>query len=60
MPTPRKGENKEDYISRCIPQVQEDGTAKDPKQAAAICYSMWSRKNENKDLIGKYLINKYK
>jgi len=45
MPTPRSGESKEDYISRCIPQLKDEG--KEQKQAIAICYNMWERRNEN-------------
>lgn len=56
MPYPEKGETKEAYISRCIPYVIKEGTAKDEKQAAAICYSFWEKKNESLDSkIDKYL-----
>ena len=41
MPTPAKNESQEHYVSRCIPIVLKEGTAKDQKQAAAICFSMW-------------------
>ena len=43
MPTPNKGEKQKDYISRCIPMVMKEGTAKDQKQAAAVCFSMWKQ-----------------
>ena len=43
MPKPSSGENKKDFISRCIPIVISEGTTKDPKQAAAICYSIWRK-----------------
>jgi len=46
MPTPRKGEKQSDFVSRCIPIVLEEGTAKDQKQAAAVCYSMYKQKKE--------------
>lgn len=46
MPNPKAGENKEHYIKRCIPQLMDEG--KPQKQAIAICYSMWERKNESK------------
>lgn len=46
MPTPGKNESQKDFVSRCIPIVLEDGTAKDQKQAAAICYSMWREAKE--------------
>ena len=51
MPTPRSGESKEDYIGRCIPQLKDEG--KEQKQAIAICYSMWERRNENKEIENK-------
>ena len=41
MPTPNPNEPEKDFVSRCIPIVLEKGTAKDNKQAAAICYSMF-------------------
>jgi len=41
MPTPHSGETQDEYISRCIPMVLNEGTAKDGSQAAAICHSMW-------------------
>ena len=44
MPTPKAGESKDDFIKRCIPIVIDDGTAKDGKQAYAICASMFSQK----------------
>lgn len=57
MPYPKSGESKSEYINRCIPYVIKEGTAKDEKQAAAICYSMWKRKDEDitNDVISKYL-----
>ena len=47
MPTPRPNETEEEYVSRCIPIVTKEGTAKNEKQAAAICYSMYKKKNED-------------
>lgn len=41
MPQPNKNETKDEYISRCIPIVMDEGTAKDNSQAAAICFSKW-------------------
>ena len=55
MPIPSKGEKKDDFISRCIPIVINEGTAKDNSQAYAICNSIWERKkrdnNMNKDRV---------
>lgn len=41
MPIPKRRESEDDYVSRCIPIVLEEGTAKDASQAAAICHSMY-------------------
>ncbi len=41
MPEPGENETEQEFISRCIPIVLDDGTASDQDQAAAICYSMW-------------------
>lgn len=46
MPTPHKGEKQKDFVSRCIPTVLKEGTAKDNKQAAAICFSMFKQKHK--------------
>ncbi len=48
MPNPRKGETREKFVSRCVPVVIREGTAKDGKQGAAICNSMWRRRNKKK------------
>lgn len=51
MPEPSEGETREEFISRCIPIVLEDGTAEDNKQAVAICNSMWEQKSEKRTAI---------
>lgn len=56
MPSPGSKESRKDFISRCIPIVLKEGTAKDNKQAAAICHSIWEKKGsaemvEDKDTI---------
>lgn len=57
MPKPHKGEKKKDFISRCIPIVMDEGTAEDNKQAAAICYSFWDRKDEATESIVERVLN---
>ena len=53
IPIPNENESEDDYVSRCIPIVIEEGTAKDISQAAVICHNMWREKhkqnNESKD-----------
>lgn len=42
MPIPKPNEEtREQWISRCIPVVINEGTTDNPAQAAAICFSMW-------------------
>jgi len=45
MPTVKQGESRDDFISRCVPIVMREGTAKDNKQAIAICGSMFDKKD---------------
>lgn len=49
MPTVKAGESKQEFVSRCIPILMDEG--KEQKQAIAICYSMYERKNES--LMGR-------
>jgi len=39
---PKSGENKNDFISRCV--VEEVRNGKEQKQAVAICISKWMNK----------------
>ena len=55
MPKPRKGERKKTFIKRCIPYMFNNepeslttkSKKKKPKQAYAICNSIYDRKNES-------------
>ena len=44
MPTPKENEPKEKFMKRCIPMLVNEG--KEPKQAIAICFSIYDRKDE--------------
>lgn len=48
MPTPHKGEKRKDFVSRCIPIVLQDKTAKNSDQAVAICNQVYLNKNKKK------------
>ena len=41
IPTPKDGEKKDDYVSRCIEFVLSEPEAGNKEQAAAICYDKW-------------------
>lgn len=59
MTKPRKGEGKNEFISRCVSQlIKEEG--REQKQALAICYSYWRRKDESiEESIDKFLIDEH-
>lgn len=40
-PEPREDETRDEFLERCIPEVQDDGAAESQEQAVAICHSMW-------------------
>jgi len=44
MPKPKKYEREDKYLKRCIPKTLNDNTAKNVKQAVAICYNIFRRK----------------
>lgn len=44
MPAPKKQESKVKFVARCIPAVIKKGTAKNLKQAVAICAMFWDNK----------------
>lgn len=48
MPKPDTGENKEDFVKRCIPVVLNDGTATSPEQAVAICNAIYIKEIKDK------------
>lgn len=48
MPRPKKNENKEHWMDRCVPMVMDDGAAEDSDQAVAMCMTMWKEHNEQK------------
>lgn len=52
MPTPHPDEETQsEWMSRCVPQVMDDGTAQDSDQAVAMCMDMWRHATEGKSVI---------
>lgn len=43
MPEPRSGEKVREFMPRCVEYLMKEGTAKDNKQATAICYSLFRK-----------------
>jgi len=48
MPTVKAGESEQKFVSRCIPILMDEG--KEQKQAIAICFSIYGRRNEEKNM----------
>lgn len=50
MPKPRKNEDRQEFVSRCIAKLTRDEAERfpNPKQRAAICYSEWGETPEEK------------
>ena len=48
MPKPEPTEKKDDFIKRCIPIVLDEGTAKTPDQAVAICNAIYIKEIKDK------------
>lgn len=44
LPKPKKNENKEEWLERCIPVMIREG--KDKDQAIAICMSQWNQRSD--------------
>jgi HK97 family phage prohead protease len=54
MPTPKAGETEKEWLNRCIPVVLDEGTAKDQKQAVAICKQMWRDKDKKERAMAEF------
>jgi len=48
-PTPKPGESKQDFISRCIPYVKKEHPSWKQDKVSAVCYSIWNRKSQNSE-----------
>lgn len=51
LPTPRKSESKEKFISRCMRTLNNMSEGKDQSQRAGICYSQWNRRKAKEALL---------
>jgi len=60
MPKPKQGESKDDYISRCVPIVLEEGTAESNDQAVAICSSMYDDAKAASEMVRDYIVGEFR
>ena len=54
MPSPRKGETKKGYISRCMSSEEAQRDFPDSKQRVAFCNSKWENKGKSSGAIFLY------
>jgi len=47
VPTPQQGEERNDFISRCISTMKKQDPNRDDKQIQAICYDTWRKKRKS-------------
>jgi len=47
IPTPRKGESQQEFISRCMGNPTMRKEFPDQKQRSAVCFSTWRRRNKS-------------
>ena len=48
MPTPRKNEKKDKFISRCMSDSEAKKSFPDQDQRVAFCFSEWKRSKKKK------------
>lgn len=46
IPKPRKNEDKDKFISRCISQLKKEDPNRPDKQIKAICFQRWQERNK--------------
>lgn len=49
LPTPKDGESKNDFVSRCVSKLSHMGEFKDNDQRVAVCYSQYKRGTKNEE-----------
>jgi hypothetical protein len=47
MPSPRKGESQNDFISRCMSSDESQNSFPNQKQRSAFCHSQWTNKGKS-------------
>ena len=53
MPKVKAGESEQDYVSRCVPYVLKEGTAKTQDQALGLCYGLYKQSKKEKKAMNE-------
>lgn len=59
-PSPKAGESEKDYIARFMGSEEANRDYPDPKQRAAVAYSMFRSRKNTMDLKNRVLVDQYK
>lgn len=51
IPSPRKNEKQNDFISRCMHNFPDDSNIKDNSQRVAVCYTQWKKTHKSKNNV---------
>jgi hypothetical protein len=58
LPTPKKGQDKKDFVNICMDNLKMVKEFPDDEQRAAVCYSQWEKSNANVEIQdGSYVID---
>lgn len=49
MPTPRAGESKDKFVSRCISYMSNEKPNMSKDQRVAVCFSLWKQHKKKED-----------
>jgi len=53
LPTPKRGEKRQDFIKRCMDNSVMKREFKDKDQRLAVCHSVWSDKKGDRSRKGR-------
>tara|TARA_R100000008_G_scaffold84344_1_gene71512 strand:+ start:1829 stop:3070 length:1242 start_codon:yes stop_codon:yes gene_type:complete len=58
LPTPKKGQDKKDFVNICMDNLKMVKEFPDDEQRAAVCYSQWEKSSANVEIQdGSYVID---
>ncbi len=58
MPDVQPNESEQEYVSRCVKVILEEGKTTDEKQALAICYEKFKESKKDNIVVGNILVKR--
>jgi len=56
LPKPKKGEKQNAFVSRCISQLDDEGSSLSQEQRVAACFSQWRKSKQKMNLKFNYTV----